>query len=414
MRPHHRVLRAGAAVAALLLPCVAVADGDVLIVQVRSDLAPGTDFDTVRVEVTRTDVSPPLLVAVVDTPAAARDFTVGVRVTELTVPEHSDYRLSVKALKGGTVVVDRPVRGPVYGGHFHWAWGAHAHFDRPQVEVVTVLLTVARQPVTASQSVTVVEDADGSGGPTPGDTVRFRVDLEGDDLEEGSQYHHDLPPGLLLLPESIVATHGQVIVENQPLEDAFRLDLAPLAPGEAASIWFDAVLDPVVVSQGVLSVRTGEQSAYAVFTDDPQTEAWQDPLVFGLACGRQAPDGCADDLETCGQELEGCEADLGRARRALGACQDDVADLRAQLAAFRRDLDGDGVPDALDACPRTARGAPVDARGCAQAQFCGAVRPGSGFTWFLDCWAADWRDDEPGVFAQDCVPVWGQRSCRAR
>lgn len=82
------------------------------------------------------------------------------------------------------------------------------------------------------------------------------------------------------------------------------------------------------------------------------------------------------------------------------------------------DLDSDGVPDSIDACPNTPAGASVDSAGCSQPQFC-ASKEISDFQSFLSCAAADWKNDEPLVWAGDCHPVsaggsWSSFTCQAR
>ena len=78
----------------------------------------------------------------------------------------------------------------------------------------------------------------------------------------------------------------------------------------------------------------------------------------------------------------------------LEACQADVGDATDALASLTADSDGDGLPDARDACPATPTGAAVDQRGCSQVEFCaaiGATTPARRKA----CRLADWRNDQP-------------------
>ena len=88
----------------------------------------------------------------------------------------------------------------------------------------------------------------------------------------------------------------------------------------------------------------------------------------------------------------------------LAECTDDLATATTTLATLTGDADGDGVADPQDACANTLAGAAVDAVGCSQAQFCGAVavttKAGRN-----TCKKADWKNDEPLMTAKqaDCA-----------
>ncbi len=114
-----RGLYAGLALCALALGCEA--QQTTLIVQVRTDLAPGRDFAEVRVS---PDFASPIHTAA----GAGREWGSGVRVAELAGLGSDEASLEVAALDAaGAVVVSRPVRVRLEGG----------------VQVVTVLLTRA-------------------------------------------------------------------------------------------------------------------------------------------------------------------------------------------------------------------------------------------------------------------------------
>jgi hypothetical protein len=69
------------------------------------------------------------------------------------------------------------------------------------------------------------------------------------------------------------------------------------------------------------------------------------------------------------------------------------------------DQDGDGEPDASDACPGTEAATDVDAAGCSRAQFCSAIDPAT--TRASLCGRADWRGDSPRRAPRDCQLATG-------
>jgi hypothetical protein len=73
----------------------------------------------------------------------------------------------------------------------------------------------------------------------------------------------------------------------------------------------------------------------------------------------------------------------------LGACED-------ALASALADADGDGVGDGADACAATPEAQPVDAGGCALAEFC-AAHPVASKREKKLCKLADWGNDEPAM-----------------
>ena len=125
---------------------------------------------------------------------------------------------------------------------------------------------------------------------------------------------------------------------------------------------------------------------------------------------------CGDGLLDPGEECDAgsqngfpaCACENDCRRPSLDTACGLIADYRARLAgcesdARLHDADGDGEPDALDRCPGTAPGAPVDDAGCSPAQFCASfdVSTAQGA---LHCRFADWRNDEPlmALFGGDC------------
>jgi len=81
------------------------------------------------------------------------------------------------------------------------------------------------------------------------------------------------------------------------------------------------------------------------------------------------------------------------------------------------DADGDGEPDATDACPDTPLGEQVDAAGCSVAQFCARIDVDDG-AGRRSCRAADWLNDGAGRRrpSRDCqlLRTPGAIACGAR
>jgi hypothetical protein len=113
-----------------------------------------------------------------------------------------------------------------------------------------------------------------------------------------------------------------------------------------------------------------------------------DEISIELALGSLLPERELFDVRTtsaAGAELARCEADLGESNLALSEAKAALAQCIAGRPFL--DTDGDGEENARDACADTPAGAPVDADGCSQPQFC-AERA-------LTCTRNDWRNDEP-------------------
>lgn len=96
----------GAAVAALAL-CACDPGPVALVVDVRTDLSPGVEFDTVRTEILEGSASGRLHDRDVD---PAVDYVTGTRVAELEDLEPGVVSLRVALLREGAVVLERPVR----------------------------------------------------------------------------------------------------------------------------------------------------------------------------------------------------------------------------------------------------------------------------------------------------------------
>jgi len=102
-----------------------------------------------------------------------------------------------------------------------------------------------------------------------------------------------------------------------------------------------------------------------------------------------------------------------RIGRAIGdhQCISSLEQALLDLAVATADIDNDGIRDTADACPSTPEDVEVDALGCSQAQFCGAIdASGSGRA---ACNNSDWGNDEPlAENPEDCKAAKG--ICQAK
>jgi uncharacterized repeat protein (TIGR01451 family) len=123
----------------------------------------------------------------------------------------------------------------------------------------------------------LVADADESGLPSPGDTLRYTASLrnEGSVAAEGVQLADPLDPNAALVAGSVTTTRGTVIAGNGASDDVVAVDLGSLAAGgDSAIITFDAVvnlLPPGVTELVAQSTITGDAIA-AIPTDDPAVD----------------------------------------------------------------------------------------------------------------------------------------------
>lgn len=86
-------------------------------------------------------------------------------------------------------------------------------------------------------------------------------------------------------------------------------------------------------------------------------------------------------------------------------CEVDLAQCEADLTECLTnpvipDQDGDGEPDATDACSNTSEGVAVDQAGCSLEQFCTAIETTTAQGAKV-CEKSDWRNDEPLMKAKE-------------
>jgi hypothetical protein len=352
------LLRAAVAATAFGIAATAAAD-PLLAVELRTDYLPYEDFILVRVRTERLSGDPRFRqedhVAFI-----GERFLESVRVADIDLPGTGDYRVRLDLIDG---------RGDLLERHLRLFTATHNH-------VMTFL--VAKQPAgSAEKTFELRTDADGDGLVGAGDVLRYSVVLQGNG---GDSFSDRLRPGTRLVAGSVTATRGEVTRGNAAGDTTVEVARLGLTASESATITFDAEVVPAVENQGrFFAARVvaglGRMATRTVPTDDPTTERFGDPTVTPVFCASTA---CTEDLATCRRELGGLTGDP----------------------------DGDGVPNVLDLCPKTAKGEAVDARGCALAQFCAdidaAAKGGE------VCRSADWRGDEPTLrHPRDCAPATG-------
>jgi uncharacterized repeat protein (TIGR01451 family) len=144
----------------------------------------------------------------------------------------------------------------------------------------------------------LVVDADGSGFPSPGDTLRYTAELrnEGSVDADGVQVVDGLGEGLSLVPGSVTASRGAVTTGNSPADTGTAVALGTLAAdGDSATVTFEATLSPIL-AEGVTLVRTQSEvtgtALGLVPSDDPDVNGAPgapDPTatVVGFPLGTQ-------------------------------------------------------------------------------------------------------------------------------
>lgn len=270
----------------------AVADGDSLIVQLRTDATPGVDFDSVRTVLFDTDGT--TILAIIDHLAdPARDYGLGIRVFEHRLGPGFDqggtFFGRTSLLRGGGLVQVRPFRFPHFTGHYHQG------FHRTKVTVITVLLPLDFAPVLHAPKVaTLEEDNDGSGTVTPGDVLRYTIPFFASHaLSVGSLLRDAPAPASPLIPGSVTTSNGSVRRGNLPSDTDVVVRFGSVAKDQTVSVSYLARVTCArreLVNQGLLQLRlAGASVHYNLLTDDPSTPAENDPTVVPVACGDKDP-----------------------------------------------------------------------------------------------------------------------------
>ncbi len=315
---------------------------------------------------------------------AAADYTLGVRVLEQCVEgpdddrNSQDYRMGVSLLRDDGTTVGYCAENARWGDPDH-ALGMACDIRAPDGG--------------ADKTVRLLADVDHSGSVSPGDLLRYEVRIQ---APKATSFRDFMGSGSRLVSGTVSTSHGHVQYGNGVEDEAVVVgDLRLARYDETVVIRYDAYVDFGVVSnQGELFLSGLEGSTGYLRTDWPESP-------FSGAQATEAPVACpasSGDLAECSAEVERLEA--------------LVANLHAAIFDLVSDDDADGLIDISDHCPDSERGAPIDARGCTQAQFCGALDAGTRAARRI-CKRSDWGNDEPlaakpgdcGVKARRCVPT---------
>ncbi|MFA6955134.1 MAG: hypothetical protein WC538_04595 [Thermoanaerobaculia bacterium] len=161
-----------------------------------------------------------------------------------------------------------------------------------------IALQLLSQPVAgATKSAALQNDADGSGGPGPGDTIRYTVlvtnAVDPDALDITGALFTDTPgANTTLVAGSVTTSTGTVTTGNTPGDTTVAIDLGTLTDGQTATITFDVTIAnfppgsvPSVSNQGLVTADNIAQTP----TDDPATAAAGDPTVFAMQSGAAVP-----------------------------------------------------------------------------------------------------------------------------
>ncbi|MEM6794936.1 MAG: FG-GAP-like repeat-containing protein [Acidobacteriota bacterium] len=141
--------------------------------------------------------------------------------------------------------------------------------------------------LSADKTASLLEDADQSSSVSPGDTLRYTVELRNDGQGPASQIEiRDTPDAnTALVPSSVVAPAGAAVVSGDQAGDLeVVVQLPALGAGETASVSFEVEVLPVaagvvdLTNQAQVSLRELE----GLVSDDPSTGAPGDPTVVGL------------------------------------------------------------------------------------------------------------------------------------
>jgi len=115
-------------------------------------------------------------------------------------------------------------------------------------------------------------------------------------------------------------------------------------------------------------VRTGYGECWTTSYRDPGYP--MDPSCLGDADGDGVPDAvdqCPDTPKGAKVDEKGCQLDSDGdgVTDDMDNCPNTPQGVQVDAKGCALDSDGDGVADAMDKCPGTPKGASVDARGCA-------------------------------------------------
>ena len=277
----------------------ALADGDAIVIQVRTDATPGVQFDSIRSELFTPDMS--TLISTADhTADPARDYGPGVRVAEFVLGSGFDsgtYLGRTSLRFAGGVVREIPWRASFKHGHPHSYPTGFFGIDifeidpgNPTTRVITLLFAIDFVPVQQAFKVfTLEEDNDASSTVSPGDVLRYTIPIFASHALGRGSLLRDVPdPDATLMPETVTTSHGRVFRGNLPFDRDVEVRFGPVAIDETVSVSYLVRVAPEIINQGALTLKlAGSTTEYELLTDDPTTLEVDDPTIVKVSCAPQ-------------------------------------------------------------------------------------------------------------------------------
>ncbi len=164
----------------------------------------------------------------------------------------------------------------------------------------TVVVVEAEPLLDATKADFLLLDNDGDGLPSPGDTLRYVVEIvnTGNAAATGVVYTDTPDPNTSLVPGSVQTSVGTVTGGNNGTPPIV-VDIGTLAPGATAVISYDVVIDnplPANVVQLSNQGVTGSNELPDVPTDDPDTSDPDDPTLVDVGGAPQLASVKVDSL----------------------------------------------------------------------------------------------------------------------
>ena len=159
--------------------------------------------------------------------------------------------------------------------------------DDPDTAVAgdpTVTPLSAAPLLLATKRASLIDDADGDGVPSPGDTLQYQITLvnHGNGAASGLTFADTPDPNTALVSGSVQASQGTVLRGNAPGDGDVDVNLTTLLGGAGATVSFNVVVRTALLpsvtqvsNQGIVSCR----ELPPLPTDDPDTAAMGDPTA---------------------------------------------------------------------------------------------------------------------------------------
>ncbi len=152
----------------------------------------------------------------------------------------------------------------------------------------TTTVVVAAPLLEATKQAFLALDPDGDGVPSPGDTLRYVVEIrnEGNAAATGIRFVDQPDPNSTLVVGSVQVSQGGVVVGNTPGDSTVEAALDTLLPGAAATVSFAVTINIPLPPEVTALVNQGlatSDNAPPALTDDPTTPPDEDPTITPVA-----------------------------------------------------------------------------------------------------------------------------------